>query len=263
MRYGSKRDADGELVLESYLQVTILVHKTMEQALAFHMVNKLSSPTFSNTLLYNLVVDVFKHRSISQEIRSNYSSKETVNIWHTILKKGNGIPQDLAESQDDLGFTNRRRTSASIVPTRCTNNFNIYILKSIYNHGAYRLIYAAYKLTQHIKFQQLQNSIILPHAAYIIIHDSLLTTHIGNILLQGLQHPILSELRAHYTQPLQCRIRVSLGGGVPGVTHAGRRDWQAALKEQTGRKNGSVLMTQGEWQACNAARSYGRQIARL
>ena len=31
----------------------------------------------------------------------------------------------------------------------------------------------------------------------------------------------------------------------------------------TGRSYGSALITQAEWQACNAARSYGRQIAKL
>ena len=40
-----------------------------------------------------------------------------------------------------------------------------------------------------------------------------------------------------------------------GVTHAGRRDWQAALK---------AADWQAEWQRSdNAARSYGMQIARL
>jgi len=59
LRYEAKCDADAELALASYLYATILVHRTMEQALAFHLGNKLSSSTLSNTLLYNLVVDVF------------------------------------------------------------------------------------------------------------------------------------------------------------------------------------------------------------
>ena len=44
-----------------------------------------------------------------------------------------------------------------------------------------------------------------------------------------------------------------------------REDWRWAgsLKEQTGKQNGSALITQGEWQACNAARSYARKIATL
>ena len=40
-------------------------------------------------MVYNLVVDVFRNRSISQGIRTNYPSntaRETVNIWLTIQK---------------------------------------------------------------------------------------------------------------------------------------------------------------------------------
>jgi len=59
VRWDAKRDADAELVLASYLNATILVHRTMEQALAFHLGNRLSCPTFSSTLLYSLFVDVF------------------------------------------------------------------------------------------------------------------------------------------------------------------------------------------------------------
>jgi len=58
LRYEAKLDADAEPVLASYLYATILVHRTMEQALAYHLGNKLSNPILSSTLLYNLVVDV-------------------------------------------------------------------------------------------------------------------------------------------------------------------------------------------------------------
>lgn len=58
LRYEAKLDADAEPALASYLYATILVHRTMEQALAYHLGNKLSNPILSSTLLYNLVVDV-------------------------------------------------------------------------------------------------------------------------------------------------------------------------------------------------------------
>ncbi|KAH9314328.1 hypothetical protein KI387_022955, partial [Taxus chinensis] len=59
LRRETKVEAEAEPALASYLYATVLVHKTMERALAFHLANKLSSSTLSSTLLYNLVVDVF------------------------------------------------------------------------------------------------------------------------------------------------------------------------------------------------------------
>eukprot|EP01018_Ginkgo_biloba_P031634 Gb_29017 [translate_table: standard] len=59
MRAEAKRDAEAEPALASYLYSTILAHKSLERALAFHLGNKLSSSTLLSTQLYNLILDTF------------------------------------------------------------------------------------------------------------------------------------------------------------------------------------------------------------
>eukprot|EP01018_Ginkgo_biloba_P015252 Gb_35958 [translate_table: standard] len=68
----ARRDAEAEPALASYLYSTILVHTCMEEALAFHLGNKLSSSTLPGTLLSNLFVDVLmEDAEIREAIRSD------------------------------------------------------------------------------------------------------------------------------------------------------------------------------------------------
>eukprot|EP00249_Psilotum_nudum_P013816 c24529_g1_i2 orf=183-1202(+) len=59
MRAEARHDAEVQPVLASYLYSTILAHRSLERALAFHLGNKLSSTTLLSTQLYNLIVDTF------------------------------------------------------------------------------------------------------------------------------------------------------------------------------------------------------------
>ncbi|XP_072966524.1 probable serine acetyltransferase 1 [Typha angustifolia] len=51
------RDADSEPALASYLYATVLSHPSLPRSLAFHLANKLSSPTLLSTLLYDLFLN--------------------------------------------------------------------------------------------------------------------------------------------------------------------------------------------------------------
>lgn len=55
----ARRDAEAEPALASYLYSTILSHSSLERSLAFHLGNKLSSPTLLSTLLYDLFLNTF------------------------------------------------------------------------------------------------------------------------------------------------------------------------------------------------------------
>lgn len=59
MRQEARRDAIKEPVLASYLYSTILSHRSLERALAFHLGNKLASSTLLTTQLFNLIIDTF------------------------------------------------------------------------------------------------------------------------------------------------------------------------------------------------------------
>lgn len=55
---------DDEPVLASHLHSSILVHKNLEDSLAFVLANKLSSPTLLPTNLMRLMVDVYRKEPV-------------------------------------------------------------------------------------------------------------------------------------------------------------------------------------------------------
>jgi serine O-acetyltransferase len=59
MRQEARWDAVKEPLLASYLYSTILSHRSLERALAFHLGNKLASSTLLSTQLCNLINDTF------------------------------------------------------------------------------------------------------------------------------------------------------------------------------------------------------------
>ena len=63
----SRRDAESEPALASYLYSTILSHSSLERSLSFHLGNKLCSSTLLSTLLYDLFLDTFSN---DPELRS-------------------------------------------------------------------------------------------------------------------------------------------------------------------------------------------------
>ncbi|KAJ7517328.1 hypothetical protein O6H91_21G019000 [Diphasiastrum complanatum] len=59
MRTEARRDAEAEPVLASFLYSTILAHRSLDRALAFHLGNKLASNTLLSTHLVTLILDTF------------------------------------------------------------------------------------------------------------------------------------------------------------------------------------------------------------
>ena len=55
----TKGQADAEPILASFLHATILNHSTLEQALSFHLANKLDSATASSLLLREVILEAF------------------------------------------------------------------------------------------------------------------------------------------------------------------------------------------------------------
>lgn len=60
IREESKRDADAEPTLASFLYSSILAHRTFEQALAFVLANKLASATLYSTQLKQIAEEVYR-----------------------------------------------------------------------------------------------------------------------------------------------------------------------------------------------------------
>ncbi|CAK9217231.1 unnamed protein product, partial [Sphagnum troendelagicum] len=72
MREEARWDAVKEPLLASYLYSTILSHRSLERALAFHLGNKLASSTLLSTQLCNLISDTFmEDEDIRRAIRAD------------------------------------------------------------------------------------------------------------------------------------------------------------------------------------------------
>lgn len=59
IRQETRRDAEAEPALASYLYSTVLSHSSLERSLAFHIGNRLCSSTLLSTLLYDLFLHFF------------------------------------------------------------------------------------------------------------------------------------------------------------------------------------------------------------
>lgn len=55
----ARRESEMEPALASYFYSSVISHRTLERALAFHLSNKLSNPTLLSTQLFGLIVDIF------------------------------------------------------------------------------------------------------------------------------------------------------------------------------------------------------------
>jgi serine O-acetyltransferase len=65
----AKRDAADEPLLASFLHVTILNHDSLEASLAFHLANKLSSPTLQTISLMEMFSAAFGEEGLQEAVR--------------------------------------------------------------------------------------------------------------------------------------------------------------------------------------------------
>lgn len=61
LRHEAKIEADREPLLVSFLYSTILNHATLESALAFHLANRLASPSMDSIQIMNIILDASKN----------------------------------------------------------------------------------------------------------------------------------------------------------------------------------------------------------
>ena len=72
LRKTAQEHADQEPVLASYMHATILNHNSLEDALSFHLANKLGSPTAPALLIREIVEEALAESdTISQAVRAD------------------------------------------------------------------------------------------------------------------------------------------------------------------------------------------------
>lgn len=75
IRAEAREDAEAEPVLASFLYSTILSHRSLERALAFHLANKLSSDTLLSSQLFCLIADTFiDDNTIREALRADLTA---------------------------------------------------------------------------------------------------------------------------------------------------------------------------------------------
>ena len=67
MRYEARREADREFLLVSFLFSSILNHDSLESALAFHLANRLASPSMISTQIMSLCLEAFDNSHETRE----------------------------------------------------------------------------------------------------------------------------------------------------------------------------------------------------
>ncbi len=71
------KKAESEPILASYLHATVLNHTSLENALSFHLANKLSSPSLQSILMCQIMNEAFtKKPSIAIKVRSDLKAVE-------------------------------------------------------------------------------------------------------------------------------------------------------------------------------------------
>jgi len=91
MRVEAQREAEREPLLVSFLFSTILNHPTLESALAFHLANRLSSPTMISTQIQSLIMEaldpsVYSQRNINISEEERQSLLEESYTFRTSLR---------------------------------------------------------------------------------------------------------------------------------------------------------------------------------
>lgn len=71
MQAEAREEAEEEPLLASFLFSTVLNHRTLPSALAFHLANKLASMSMPSTLLMRLFVDVLEDPEVSKATRED------------------------------------------------------------------------------------------------------------------------------------------------------------------------------------------------
>lgn len=74
----ARLESEKEPVLASYFYSSVISHRSLERALAFHLSNKLSNPTLLSTQLFGLIVDIFNSdENIQLAIRADLQAVRT------------------------------------------------------------------------------------------------------------------------------------------------------------------------------------------
>ncbi|KAK4432920.1 Serine acetyltransferase 5 [Sesamum alatum] len=128
----SRRDAEAEPALASYLYSTILSHSSLERSLSFHLGNKLCSSTLLSTLLYDLFLNIFstdatlRSATVADLRAARFRDPACVSFTHCLLNYKGFLACQAHRVAHKL-WTQSRRPLALALQSRISDVFSVDI----------------------------------------------------------------------------------------------------------------------------------------
>jgi hypothetical protein len=132
LRYEAFLEAEREPLLVSFLHSSILNHRSLESALAFHLANRLSSPAMISTQIQSLILDALEHspdfrRSLRADIMAVRDRDPACNFLPDVFLYFKGFHALQTHRVAHYMYKNGRPILAHYLQSQVSQNFQIDI----------------------------------------------------------------------------------------------------------------------------------------
>jgi len=132
LRYEAQREAQREPLLVSFLYSTILNHSSLESALAFHLANRLSSPSMMSTQIMSLIMEALNHspsfrRDLRVDIMAVRDRDPACTSLPDVFLHFKGFHALETHRVANFFFKTGRKTLAHYLQSQVSQNFQIDI----------------------------------------------------------------------------------------------------------------------------------------
>jgi len=132
LRDEAEREAEKEPLLVSFLHSTILTHSSLESSLAFHLANRLSSPSMMSTQIMSLIMEALSHsptfrRDLRADIMAVRDRDPACRCLPDVFLHFKGFHALEAHRVANFFFATGRQTLAHYLQSQVSQNFQIDI----------------------------------------------------------------------------------------------------------------------------------------
>lgn len=128
----ARLESEKEPVLASFFYSSVISHRSLERALAFHLSNKLSNPTLLSTQLFGLIVDIFNsdeaiRRAIREDLKAVRTKDPACSSYCECLLYFKGFLACQAYRVSHWLWKNDRSSLAFLMQSRVSEVFHVDI----------------------------------------------------------------------------------------------------------------------------------------
>lgn len=132
IRAEARLESEKEPVLASFFYSSVISHRSLERALAFHLSNKLSNPTLLSTQLFGLIVDIFNsdetiRRAIREDLKAVRTKDPACSSYCHCLLYYKGFLACQAYRVSHWLWKNDRKSLAFLMQSRVSEVFHVDI----------------------------------------------------------------------------------------------------------------------------------------